>query len=77
MAKKTQNIWFKRVRASYLPCSWQGWALYVPFVFFLIVTLVESTRGGRTQLGMVYFLFPQLVSALVVMHWLAARFTKD
>ncbi len=33
--KKTKKgKWFSPVRKSYLPCSWQGWVLYVPFIWF-------------------------------------------
>jgi hypothetical protein len=76
MAKNTQQVWFTKVRGSYLPCSWQGWLLYVPYVAFLLLTLYEATQGGRTSLGMAYFLFPQYISAVVVMNWLAERFSK-
>ena len=77
MSKKNENIWFVRVRGSYLPCGWRGWLLYVPFVIFLLATLYLSSKGGRTYVGMVYFIFPQYVSALVVMHWLASKLTKQ
>lgn len=73
--KKHKNIWFTRVRGSYLPCSWQGWLLYVPFIVFLAATLYLSFKGGRTYVGQLYFIFPQYVSALVVMHWIAAKFS--
>ena len=76
MFKKSHNVWFVKVRGSYLPCSWQGWLIYVPFVLFLVATMVLAFRGGRSNVGMLYFIFPQYVSALVVMHWLASRFSK-
>lgn len=74
--KKSKNVWFTKVRGSYLPCSWQGWLLYIPFILFLFATLYLSFKGGRTVAGQFYFIFPQYVTALVVMHWIAARFSK-
>ncbi len=77
MSKTTANVWFVKIRGSYLPRSWQGWILYIPFILFLLATLYISTKGGRTPAGIFYFLFPQYVSALVLMHWIASRFTKS
>ena len=76
MFKKSHKVWYVKIRGSYLPYSWQGWLLYVPFVLFLLATMVLALRGGRTNAGVVYFLFPQYISALVVMHWVASRFSK-
>lgn len=73
MTQNTKQAWFNKVRGSYLPCSWQGWALYLPFAAFLIITLIEAFRGGRSLAGSFYFIFPQYISALVVMHWIAAQ----
>lgn len=75
--KKQRNIWFNKVRGSYLPCSWQGWLLYIPFILFLVVTLVEASRGNRSTAGILYFIFPQFIAATATMHWIAARFTKE
>lgn len=74
--KKNKNIWFTRVRGSYLPCSWQGWLIYAGFVAFLFATFYLSFKGGRTLVGQLYFIFPQYVSAAVAVHWLASRFSK-
>ena len=78
MSKLTkQREWFVPLRGSYIPCAWQGWALYIPFVLFLAATMYLSFKGGRTYVGQLYFVFPQYVAALVVMHWIAARFVKN
>lgn len=74
--KSKKKIWFTKVRGSYLPCSWQGWLLYVPFIAFLIATFYLSFKGGRTPAGQLYFIFPQYISAVVVIHWIASRFSK-
>jgi hypothetical protein len=76
LGKKNKLVWFKKVRGSYLPCSLIGWMLYVPFIMFLVATLYLSFKGGRTYAGQFYFIFPQYICALIVMHWLASRFSK-
>lgn len=76
MTKSSKKIWFNKVRGSYLPCSAEGWLLYVPFIAFLVATLLLAFRGGRSPAGVAYFLFPQYICALVVMHWIAAQFSE-
>ena len=33
--KGRKGAWFVKLRGSYLPCSWQGWLLYIPYILFL------------------------------------------
>ncbi len=39
--------------------------------------MIEAFRGGRSNAGIAYFLFPQYVAATAVMHWIAARFVDS
>ena len=71
--KKKKQAWFKKVRGSYLPCSWQGWLTYVPFVTFLLTVLVAALRTQHSVSDAFYAIFPQWVAAVVVMTWVAAR----
>lgn len=71
MAKK--NRWFIKVRGSYLPGSWQGWLTYIPFLAFLVISLVATIHSQATLTMAVLLVFPQWVAAAVVMTWLAAR----
>lgn len=74
MAKKIKSKkWFIKVRGSYLPNSWQGWLLYVPFMAFLIFVLVFAFKTQDTITETVFVIFPQWVAAAVVMTWIAAR----
>jgi hypothetical protein len=76
MSKKHQKPWFKPVRGSYLPNSWQGWLTYIPFIYWLAVTFVVIDRHthsvGETIIGIV----PFWVSGVVVMHWVAKATSK-
>ncbi len=71
-----KNVWFKKVRGSYLPCSWQGWLLYVPFTAFLVSVIVSTFATEHSVSGFLYAIFPYFVSAGVVMHWVADRFSS-
>lgn len=72
--KKSKNRnWFVKVRGSYLPNSWQAWALYVPFVVFLLAVLGAAIRNEPSVSAIFYAVFPQWVAAGVVMTWIAAQ----
>jgi len=73
MATKKKQPWFKKVRGSYLPCSWQGALTYVPFVAFLVTVLVAALRTQHSASDVFYMIFPQWVAAAVVMTWIASR----
>lgn len=68
--------WFIRVRGSYLPNSWQGWALYVPFITYLLTALGFALNRQDTITEVVMAVFPQWVAAAVVMTYIAAHNTK-
>ena len=74
---KAKQIWFKKVRGSYLPCSWQGWLLYIPFAAFLISVILIGFGNRYTVWEFLYAIFPYFVCAGVVMHWVASRFSKE
>ena len=69
--KIKKGAWFYAVRGSYLPCSWQGWATYIPFTLFLVAVLVTAVRNESAVSDVFYAVFPQWVAAAVVMTWVA------
>lgn len=71
--KKKQNVWFKPVRGSYLPNSWQGWLLYVPFIVYLVAVFIAVDQHSNSVSDTLYGIFPQWIAAAVVMHWVAAH----
>jgi len=76
MSKIKKKAWFNRVRGSYLPCSWQGWLLYVPFVAFLVSVILAAFRNEGSVSDFLYVIFPYFVCSGVVMHWVAGRFSS-
>lgn len=71
MPKPKKGAWFIKVRGSYLPCSWQGWLTYIPFLIFLLTVLVAAVRTQHSVSDVFYMVFPQWVAAVVVMTWVA------
>lgn len=70
---KQKNKWFKKIRGSYLPISWQGWLSYVPFVAYLVFVFVAINRNSNSVSDTLYGIFPQWVAAGVVMTWIANK----
>jgi len=70
--KKRPKPWFKKIRGSYLPCSWQGWLCYIPFVGYLMFTMVVAFGAEQPLTAILYGVFPGWVAAAVAMTWLAS-----
>ncbi len=70
MSKKT-DVWFKKVRGSYLPDSWQGWLTYVPFIGYLVISVFVAYYHSTSYGEMLFLIFPQWVATAVVMQWIA------
>jgi hypothetical protein len=73
MSKKKQKVWFTKVRGSYLPASWEGALTYIPFLAFLIASLIITVNNVTPLLLAVLLIFPQWVAVAVVMTWIATR----
>lgn len=71
--KNLANVWFVKVRWSYLPCSWQGWFLYIPMILFMITAIVAIIRQANTAIEAFYLIFSCFVCTGVVMHWIASN----
>ena len=69
--KHKQKTWFIKVRGSYLPNSWQGWLLYLPYLAYLlsVLTWVMVNNYGLWQA--ILTLVPNWVASLAVMTWIA------
>ncbi len=61
MAKRKQK-WFTKVRSSYIPCSREGWLLYIPYIALL---------GLVYWLAMSQFGYSVTALAVVLAGWAA------
>jgi hypothetical protein len=72
LPKARKGAWFVPVRGSYLPATSQGWALYVPYVLYLLLTSLVVLSNATTVASMLPIV-PYWVAGAVVMHWIASR----
>ncbi len=79
MAKKTSKLkikkgaWFVAVRGSYIPVSSQGWLTYIPFVAYLVYSLIVAFAYTGNNWKAVLWIVPNWVAAAVVMTYVAKR----
>jgi hypothetical protein len=71
--KLKKGAWFYKTRGSYLPGTWQAWLTYIPFVGFLVLTVIVAFTTQDTVAGVIFMIFPQWVAAAVVMTWVASQ----
>jgi hypothetical protein len=56
--------------------AWQGWALYVPFIYWLVSTFVTVDSSTHSVSDTIYGIIPYWVAGAVVLHWIAANTSK-
>lgn len=71
--KAKRGAWFIPVRGSYLPASPAGWWTYVPFVGYLVFSLVIGINQTSSKTLAVLYIVPNWVAATVVMTYIASR----
>ena len=73
LPKPRKGAWFIPLRGSYLPVTWQGWLLYIPFVSYAIISLLFVVNRAGSFLEIVINLLPYWLSVLVAMTWIAKQ----
>jgi hypothetical protein len=71
--KPRKGAWFTYIRGSYLPVSWQGWLLYVPYAAYLVYSMYVAIQYTGTWVKAVLWIVPNWVAAAIVMTWIAKR----
>lgn len=71
--KPTKGAWFVKVRGSYLPCSWQGWLTYIPYVGYLVVSMVVLIYyfGSRHWPLVIILYIPSAIAVATALQWVA------
>lgn len=65
------KVWFTNVRGSYLPCSWQGWLSYVPYLVYTVSVLVFVIKRDDTFWLALFTVIPNWVAVSIIMTWIA------
>ena len=71
--KVKKGAWFVPLRGSYLPVAWQGWIFYVPYLSYVVISLIYVVHRAGSALEIVVNIVPYWLSALVAMTWIAKR----
>jgi hypothetical protein len=70
---KTNKKWFKKVRGSYIPNTWQGLLSYFPYVLYLVLAYYYSMVYYGYSLTSLFIIVPNWVAAVAVMTWIASK----
>lgn len=69
--KTRKGAWFAPLRGSYIPVSWKGWLTYLPFVGYLVYSLIVAFAYTGNNWKAVLWIVPNWVAAAVIMTWVA------
>ena len=73
MSKSNTKAWFKPIRWSYIATTWQGALCYIPFIAYLVGSVVVVNRHTKSISYTFIQVFVQWVAAALVMEWFAAH----
>lgn len=73
LPKQRKGAWFIPLRGSYLPATWQGWLLYIPYLSYAIISLVYVIDRAGSPLEIIINIVPYWLAALVAMTWIAKQ----
>ncbi len=74
--KQLKKYWFIKVRGSYLPNNLYGWLSYIPYLAYLIFTLVFGIRDTHSLSLAVLYVVPNWIAAVVIMTYIASHKSK-
>jgi len=73
--KARKGAWFYKIRGSYLPCSWQGLAVYFVYLAYIVALPVLWYQGDRDLWDLAVFVVPLWVAAALVAQYIASKNT--
>jgi hypothetical protein len=76
MKKRKKDPWFRSVRRSYLPRTWQGLVIYFAFVAYLVAVPVIWYNTGHDAWTLVTTVIPLWAFATLVTQYVASKNSK-
>lgn len=73
MVKNSKTAWFRPVRRSYLPCSWQGMIIYLAYVVYIVALAYDWYHLGHHGWTMIVNVLPLAVAAALVTQYIASK----
>ena len=74
--KVNKKYWFIKVRGSYLPNNLYGWLSYIPYLAYLIFSLVIGLKDTHSLSLAILYIAPNWIAAVVVMTFIASHKSK-
>ena len=72
MVKKNTK-WFKKVRGSYIPNSWEGALTYIPYVAYLLASYLYAMLYFGYSATSLFIIVPNWVAAVAIMNYIASK----
>lgn len=73
LPKHKKGAWFVQLRGSYIPVSGKGWLTYIPYLAYLVYTVIVALNYTGNNFKAVLWIVPNFVAAAVIMTWFAKR----
>ncbi|MCA9344865.1 hypothetical protein KC946_03435 [Candidatus Saccharibacteria bacterium] len=71
--KPRPGAWFTPVRGSYLPVRPAGWLTYIPFLWYLLFTLILGIQKAASLISAVLFIGVNWIVATTIMTYIAKK----
>ena len=72
-SNSTKAAWFRPVRRSYLPVSWQGRVIYLVYVAYLLILVIDWFHLGHHVWILITNVIPLSVAAAVLTQYVASK----
>jgi hypothetical protein len=73
MTKNRKSSWFKPVRKSYLPSSWQGLTIYFLYVIYIIAVPAVWCKHGHHLWSLLTQVIPLVTAAVILTQYIASK----
>ena len=75
-SKRGRSYWFRPLHRSYIPQTWQGWLLYLPYIGFMLWAATYATQVIGNNWYAYFCVATQWIAAAAIMTVIAARTSK-
>lgn len=76
MPKVKQQAWFRKIRGSYLPRSWEGLAIYFIYLAYLIALPIVWYHQGHDLWKLLTNVLPLAIGAAILTQYIASKNTR-
>jgi len=75
--KAKKGAWFYKMRGSYLPCSWQGLAIYGVYLVYIVAVPAVWYQKGHDLWSFLVMVIPLVVAAAVLTQYIASKNARE